>query len=246
MMFPNPKIKLAMLISGGGTTMEAILLACRNGKLSNVEPVLVISSNKKVGGLERAKNAGMSVENIIVINPRDWENKEEFGKKIISECEKRGVNSIGQYGWMIKTPDNVVKKFEGRIINQHPGPLDNGRPDFGGPGMYGMRVIQARLDFVRKTGHDFWTEATAHLVTSEFDKGAILRRKQVEIFPNETPESLQKKLLPVEHEVQIETLHDFSEGHVVSFFREKPLIEKDEEEILEKCKETAKKVYPNG
>src|SRR3989338_892151 len=135
MMFPNPKIKLAMLISGGGTTMEAILLACRNGKLSNVEPVLVISSNKKVGGLERAKNAGMSVENIIVINPRDWENREEFGKKIISECEKRGVNSIGQYGWMIKTPDNVVKKFEGRIINQHPGQLDNGRPDFGGPGI---------------------------------------------------------------------------------------------------------------
>jgi phosphoribosylglycinamide formyltransferase-1 len=239
-------MRIALLISGSGSTMEAILKACFNGLLPNVEPVLIISSNENAGGIIRARNLNFPEKDIVVIDRKKFESSEEFGNAILKECTARGVEFIGQYGWMLKTPDNVINAYKNKIVNQHPGPLDNGRPDFGGPGMFGMRVHQARLDFVQKTGHDFWTEATAHLVTPEFDKGEIVKRKQLAIFPNDSPESLQKNLLPIEHEVQIESLRDFSEGNVSFFTRETPLIAKGEEEILKECKEIAKKLYPHG
>lgn len=240
-------IKLALFISGGGTTMEAIIKACREGKLMNVKPVLVIASNQNAGGIEKARALGISEKDILIINPKDFENKEAFEEKIIEECRKREVNLVGQYGWMVKTPDNIINAFPNMIINQHPGPLDpNSNGDFGGAGMFGMRVHQARLEFVRRVNRDFWTEATAHRVTSEFDKGAILKRKQVPILPDDTAETLQARVLPVEHEVQIETLQDFANGTVSKFKREITLVFKGEEKILEECKEIAKKMYPNG
>lgn len=253
MMSPKTKIKLALLISGGGTTMQAIIKAClpagrRAGTgYINVEPVLVIASNPKAGGIEKARALGIPEKDILIINPKDFENKEAFGEEIIKECKKREVNLIGQYGWMVKTPDNVISTFPDMIINQHPGPLDpGGNGDFGGAGMFGMRVHQARLEFVKKVNHNYWTEATAHRVTSEFDKGAILKRKQVPILPNDTAETLRARVLPTEHQVQIETLQDFADGTVSEFKREIPLVFRGEEKILEECKEMAKKMYPNG
>ena len=138
-------MKIALLISGGGTTMEAIIKAAQNDTLKNVSPVLVIVSKESAGGLIKAKNLGISEKNILVINPKNFKTEEEFGEKIIKECEERKVDFIGQYGWLVKTPENVCEAFKGRIINQHPGPLDNGRSDFGGAGMYGKRVHKARL-----------------------------------------------------------------------------------------------------
>lgn len=239
-------MRIALLISGGGTTMEAIIKACQSGYLSKVEPVLVISSNPNAGGIEKAKKLGIKEENILIINPKDFNNREEFGEEIIKECKKREVDFVGQYGWMVMTPSNVVKEFEGKIVNQHPGPLDNGRPDFGGAGMFGMRVHQARLEFVKRTNHDFWTEATTHFVTEEFDKGKIIKRIQVPILPNDTAETLQTRVLPVEHQAQIEALKDFSEGNVEEFIRENRLVLPSEEEILKECKKIAIKMYPNG
>lgn len=259
MMSQKTKIKLALLISGGGTTMEAIIKAClpagrRAGTgYIKAEPVLVIASKPDAGGVEKARALGIPEKDILIINPKDFKNREEFGEIIIKECKKRKVNLIGQYGWMVKTPDKVIDAFPNMIINQHPGPLDpNGNGDFGGAGMFGMRVHQARLEFVKKVnrparaGGDFWTEATAHRVTSEFDKGAILKRKQVPIFPSDTAETLQARVLPVEHEVQIETLRDFANGIVSEYKREIPLVLPGEEKILEECKEEAKKLYSNG
>ncbi len=242
----SPKIKLALLISGGGTTMEAIIKACQDGRLKDVEPSLVISSTENAGGIQKAKDLGIKDENILVINPKSFFSRSEFGEKLISECKARGVNFVGQYGWHVLTPENVVKEFEGRIVNQHPGPLDTGRPDFGGPGMFGMRVHQARLEFVRRVNRDFWTEATTHYVTPEFDKGAIIKKQQVEITPDDTAETLQQRVLPAEHQVQIEVLADFASGTVSEFHRETPLVLDGEEIILDECKESAKKLYPNG
>ncbi|MFA5936920.1 MAG: formyltransferase family protein [Candidatus Paceibacterota bacterium] len=239
-------MRIALLISGGGTTMEAIIKATQNGILENVVPALVISSNENAGGIEKAKKLGIKNEDILIINPKNFENREKFGEEIIKECKKRKVNFIGQYGWHWLIPENVINEFKDTIVNQHPGPLDNGRPDFGGAGMYGLRVHQARLLFVRKVNRDFWTEATAHRVTVKFDKGQILKRKQVPILEGDTAESLQARVLPIEHEVQIETLRDFANNTVSEFIREKPLIYKDEEKILEECKELAKKMYPKG
>jgi phosphoribosylglycinamide formyltransferase-1 len=240
------KLRIALLISSSGTTMEAIIKACRNGKLSNCEPALIISSDPNAGGITKARMLKIKDENILVINPKDFETREKFGEKIIAECEKREINFVGQYGWMVKTPLNVIRKFEGRIINQHPGPLDSGRPDFGGAGMFGRRVHQARLEFVNKTSTDFWTEATAHRVTEKFDEGAILKNKQVPILPYDNAETLAMRVLPVEHEVQIELLQDFVNGTVEEFHRETPLVLPGEETMLEECKEIGKKLYPQG
>lgn len=241
-------MRIALLISGGGTTMEAIIKACSpRGVLYNmIEPVLVIASNENAGGIEKAKSLGIHDENILIINPKDFNSSVEFGLAILEECKKRNVDFIGQYGWMVMTPLNVINNFKNKIINQHPGPLDTGRSDFGGIGMYGMRVHQARLDFVNKTKHDYWTEATAHRVTEKFDEGIVLKRKQVSILENDTAETLQKRVLPIEHEIQIELLKDFVNSNVVEFKREAPLVLKEEEEILKICKENAIKMYPKG
>ena len=239
-------MKIALLISGGGTTMEAIIKATQNGTLKNVSPVLVIASNENAGGIEKAKNLGINDENILVINPKSFETREKFGEKIIEECKKRNVDFIGQYGWMVMTPENVIQEFDGRIVNQHPGPLDTGKPDFGGKGMYGMRVQQARLLFVNKVRRDYWSEATTHRVTSKFDEGVVLKREQIPILPDDTAETLQKRVLPIEHKVQIEALQDFTNNTVSEFHRETPLVLEGEENILEECKKLAIKLYPNG
>jgi phosphoribosylglycinamide formyltransferase 1 len=239
-------MRIALLISGGGTTMEAIIKATKNGTLKKIVPALIISSKENAGGIIKAQALGIKKEDILVINPRNFLNREEFGKKIIEESKKRGVNFIGQYGWMVMTPENVINEFEGRIVNQHPGPLDTGKPDFGGVGMYGMRVHQARLSFVHKTNRDFWTEATAHRVTAKFDEGVVLKRRQVPILENDTAETLRERVLPIEHEVQIELLKDFNEGKIKEFKREKPLVLPGEEKILEECKKEAIERYPKG
>lgn len=239
-------MRIALLISGGGTTMEAIIKATQSGVLKDVVPALVIASRETAGGIEKAKALGISENDIVVINPKDFSTYKEFGEAILHECRARDVDFIGQYGWLVKTPANVCDAYKGMIVNQHPAPLDTGRSDFGGVGMYGLRDYQARLLFVRKTNRDFWTEATAHRVTANFDEGKIVKRKRVPILPDDTAESLQARVLPVEHEVQIETLRDFVNGTVVEFSREEPLIHAGEEQILEECKKLAIKMYPSG
>lgn len=239
-------MRLALLISGGGTTAEAIIKACREGRLAGVEPVLVIVSREDAVGIKRAIEAGIPQEDVLVIKPADCPTSDAFGEAIIAECKKRSVDIIGQYGWLVKTPENVIRAFEGMMVNQHPGPLDPGRPDFGGKGMYGRRVHCARLLFVRRVNRDFWTEATTQRVAAEFDKGAVLKRKQTPIFENDDVESLQKRLLPVEYEVQIETLADFAAGRVRELTRETPLVRPGETGILEECKQEAIAAYPQG
>ncbi len=233
-------MKIALLISGGGTTMEAIIKACQNGVLAGVTPALVIASIGSAGGIPKARNLGIKEEDILILSPKSFENSEKFGDAIINECRKRNVDFIGQYGWMVKTPENVCEEFKGRIVNQHPGPLDpGGNGDFGGAGMYGVRVHEARLQFVRKTNREFFTEATCHRVTANFDEGKIVKRIQVEILPEDTAESLQARVLPVEHQVQIQALQDFVNNTVTEFEREVPLVLPGEESILDECKKNA-------
>lgn len=240
-------MKIALLISGGGTTAARIIAECRPGRrLDGMIPALVITSRPDALGIQRVIDAGMSPENVVMLERSKFPTPGTFGSAIISECEKRGVEFVGQYGWMVKTPANVIVRYKGMMVNQHPGPLDIGREDFGGAGMYGMRVHAARLLFVRETGHDFWSEATSQRVEEEFDKGVVLRTHQVPIMQGDTPEMLAARMLPFEHEVQIETLADFLHKKVREMHREMPLIQSDEIEILEKCKKEAIELYPKG
>ena len=237
--------RLALLVSGGGTTAEAIVKECRaDGRLSHITHACVIASKSGIGAIKKMKNAGISGADIVVIEPKQFTSAEEFGSAILKELEKRDITLVGQFGWMVKTPKNVIERFKGFIINQHPGPLDIGRPDFGGKGMYGLRVHAARLMFIRKTNHDFWSEATSQRVAEEFDKGAVLKRKKVEILPHDTPESLQARMLPIEHETQIETLEDFMNDRVAELTRDEPLVRSNEVPILEEAKKAAIAAYP--
>jgi phosphoribosylglycinamide formyltransferase 1 len=239
--------RVAFLVSGGGTTAEAIIKECRsNGRLSRIMPVCVIASKPGISAIERLHRAGIDEKDIVIVEPKKFANEEEFGNAILKELESRKVNLVGQFGWMAKTPKNVIEVFRGYIINQHPGPLDIGRPDFGGKGMYGRRVHATRINFVRRTNHDFWTEAISQRVAEEFDAGKVLKQKRVPILPDDSPESLQARLLPVEHETQIETLEDFMNDQVKELERSEPLIKKEELEILEEAKQDAIKQYPQG
>lgn len=239
------KLKLALFISGGGTTASAIIKACFSDLLI-IDPVLIIANKKDIFGIDRLKQLGFRKIDIVVVNPKTYKYPNNFADNLLDECTKRKVDLIGQYGWLPLTPKKLIKYYKNRIINQHPGPLDTGRADFGGKGMYGRRVHAAVLYFRRMTKHDFWTEATTHFVTEEFDKGYVIKRQQIKINSDDTIESLQEKVLPIEHKVQIEALKDFADGKVKGFKRNTPLIKKTELKILKEAKRIAEIYYPNG
>lgn len=239
-------MRIALLISGGGTTAASIIQTCAKGQLEGVVPALVIASSAEVAGIERIKKLQFPNLDILVIDPKNFASSESFGLEILKACNERSVDFIGQYGWLCLTPKNVVSAFEGKMTNQHPGPLDPSRPDFGGKGMFGKRVVCARLLFAQRTQNNMWTEATAQRVDAEFDKGAVLHAKRVDITAGDTVEILSERLLPVEHQVQIETLEMFAAGKAEEIIRQEPLVKPEEYAILEECKVEAIKLYPQG
>ena len=215
---PKDRLRIGMLISGGGTTVEQIFIACMKGDLRGLaEPAVVISSRRGAAGIRRMLDAGMDPRHVIVIRPRDFETPEEYGEAINRACDERGVDFLGQYGHLAKTPENVINHFPGMMVNQHPGPLDPRFPDFGGDGMYGLRVHCARIYYARATGLDFWTEATAQRVAPEYDEGAVITRWSLPIqrFPRDTARTLAAKLLPLEHALHIHIIGMFARGEDV-------------------------------
>lgn len=235
-------MRIALLISGRGSTATAIISACASGRLKGVVPACVISSRPDMSGLHAIEKTGMPDDQVYVVEPKTFNSPEEFGEAILTICRKHKVDFIGQYGWLVKTPENVIRAYPNMMTNQHNGPL----PDFGGDGMYGMRVHCARLLFVRAVKRDFWSEATAQRVAVHFDEGAVLKTARVEILANDTPETLAARMLPIEHEVEIETLRDFASGRVQEQKRETPVVLPGEEGLLVAVKKEAIKMYPKG
>lgn len=236
-----------MLISGGGTTATKIIEACAlGGPLKGlVTPALIISSNAKAAGLERTLATRLiSRTDQVVLNPTMFASPLQFGQAILDECDLRHIDFIGQYGWMIRTPENVIAQYNRRMVNQHPGPIDIGHPDFGGPYMHGKRVHCARLIFVREVQRNFWTEATAQRVHRNFDEGECLRVEQVPILPGDDVETLSKRVLDAEYRNQIETLIDFAHGREHKIIRESRLVLPGEEHILSNAKRIARMLYP--
>lgn len=214
-------MRIALLISGRGSTATAIINACNNGTLQGVVPACTISSQD--------------------VSPKNFSSPEGFGEAILKICKEHKVDFIGQYGWMVKTPTNVIEAYKDMMINQHNGPV----PEFGGPGMYGMRVHCARLLFAQRVKRDMWTEGVAQRVALEFDDGAALKVGRVPILEGDTPEMLAARLLPIEHQVQIAMLQDFVNGTVQEIRRD-PLVLSGEESILAEVKKEAILRYPKG
>lgn len=255
------ELRTALLISGGGTTAKAVIEACQRGELKGIIPVAVIVSKPKAGGIEKAQALHIPT---FVVSPKEFSSKDEFGKALLKLLKELRVNLVSQNGWLPPTPWNVIEQYENMILNQHPGPLDPGREiDFGGKGMYGSAVTCARVAYAWLAGTDFWTEATTHFVTPEFDKGNLIRVSQLEFErithpvtiadlqaqPQgliETTSRIQAELLPLEHQNVIETLRMFAEGNVHPYQRPEPLISEGKEIYARQAREIAVQLFPKG
>jgi phosphoribosylamine--glycine ligase len=249
-------IKLAILISGSGSTMENIINACHNGDLSQVETVGVISSNNNAAGIKKAEKLGIKTR---IVDPRKYSNQKDFSDALLKILSKWKPDLISQNGWLPLTPTSVIGQYRGKIINQHPAPLDpehkNGAHyDFGGRGMYGI-VPHAAIYYFRKLvleNRPKWyakrhipTEAVVHFVTEKYDDGDVIKRTPMDIYENDTPEIIQQRLLPIEHETVISAIKDFAANRVSIKKRPKPFVRPGEEKFLYKAKQKAIEKYLN-
>ncbi len=244
----NGKLNLAICISGGGTTMQAVVRATKDGCLPHVHPALVISSRPDVAGIERARIEGLW-NNTEVIIRKNFPTLEAFGEAILHECHLRDVDVIAQCGFLPRMPENVVTAYKGNIFNQHPGPLDGPRPGFGGKGMHGRAVHHAVLHFARHVDRPFpfRTEATVHRVANEVDGGTLLGIHPVRIMHKEDAASLAERVLPHEHELVIQTLLAYSEfGGPMEIHRTEPLIRENELPLLKQAIAAGRSAFPEG
>lgn len=221
----NSGFRFAFLISGGGSTLASVLQAIRDGTLTRVVPALVIASRSSAGGLERAKALMPNPEDVIVLKEGDYPCAEAYGDAINAACSARDVDGLSLNGFLRRVPLNVIERYGSHIYNQHPGALDTGYPDFGGEGMYGLRVHYVAVHFAHATGRLF-TEATVHRLSrdGQYDRGPIVGRSVISVYPDDTPETLQRRVLPCEHLLVKEHLRRVAHGQVLEWERERRLI----------------------
>ncbi len=178
--------RLAFFISGTGGNALNLLRACREGRVPAL-PVLGLASTPKAGGIARLETEGLPVA---VVVRKDFDSDEAFSEACYQAAEQAGAEVICLCGWLKKL--TVPRRWEGRILNIHPGLL----PRYGGPGMYGMHVHRAVLE-----AGEAESGATVHLVDGEYDHGRILQQLQVPVLPSDTAEDLQKRVYAAEMEL---------------------------------------------
>ncbi len=175
------KVRVAVLVSGGGTNLQAIIDAQRSGVIKSGEVVLVISNRQDAYALKRAGSAGIKTA---VITKQDC--GENFENRLISVLRENGIELIVLAGFMVILSKSFTDTFKNRIINVHPSLI----PSFCGEGFYGLRVHEAALEKgVKVTG------ATVHFVNEIPDGGEIIEQKAVRVYPGDTPERLQKRVM---------------------------------------------------
>ena len=176
-------MKIAVFVSGGGTNLQAIIDNTKDGILKDVEITLVLSSSKDAYALERAASNGIKTA---VVSRKDFASVEEWDEAVVSAVEASGAELIVLAGYLSLLGPKIVAEYSNRIINIHPALI----PSFCGAGMYGIRPHKAALaKGVKVSG------ATVHFVNENYDEGPILLQKAIDILPNDTPESLQKRIM---------------------------------------------------
>ena len=176
-------MKIAVLVSGGGTNLQAIIDAIASGKITNTEIALVISNKEGAYALKRAEQAGIKGT---VISLKQYADKEAYSQDMIKNIKDAGCELIVLAGFLVVLPESFVNAFEGKIINIHPSLI----PSFCGDGFYGLKVHEKALERgVKVTG------ATVHYVDSGTDTGPIIDQKAVYIMPDDTPETLQRRVM---------------------------------------------------
>lgn len=176
-------IKIAVLVSGGGTNLQALIDAQAAGQFENGQLSLVVSSNSDAYALTRAEKASIPTQ---VMKRNQYASTEQYGEALGDLLESHGIGLIVLAGFMTVLSDRLCRRFPNRIINVHPSLI----PSFCGEGYYGLRVHKAALEKgVKITG------ATIHFVSEIVDGGAIIAQKAVDVKPTDTPESLQKRVM---------------------------------------------------
>lgn len=176
-------LKVAVLVSGGGTNLQAIIDSMADRKITNAEIVTVISNNKNAYALERANKAEIPAK---CISPKDYESRELFNKALLEALEESDADLIVLAGFLVVIPEEIIEKYKNRIINVHPSLI----PSFCGTGYYGLKVHEAALARgVRVSG------ATVHFVDKGTDTGPIILQKAVEVLDGDTPQILQKRIM---------------------------------------------------
>lgn len=176
-------LNIAVLVSGGGTNLQAIIDRIENKTITNTNIKVVISNKKDAYALSRAKEANIPAE---CISPKDYGTREEFNLALLDIIDSYDVDLIVLAGYLVIVPEIVIKKYENKIINIHPSLI----PSFCGPGFYGLKVHEAVLERgVKITG------ATVHFVDEGTDTGPIILQKSVEVKEDDTPEILQRRVM---------------------------------------------------
>lgn len=177
------KAKIAVLVSGGGTNLQALIDAQKSGIINSGEIALVVSNKADAFALTRAKNAGIKTATVLKSECKD---RNEFEEKIINLLKDEGIDVIVLAGFMVILSERFTKTFDKRIINVHPSLI----PSFCGEGFYGLKVHEEALKYgVKVTG------ATVHFVNEIADGGEIIMQKAVEIKDGDTPEILQRRVM---------------------------------------------------
>lgn len=183
MLTAGAKLRTAVLVSGGGTNLQAILNACADGAVRHAEVTLVVSNNPNAYALQRAAQAGVPA---IVLQRRELGGSEGFERELIRVLEEHRIDLIVLAGFMTILSESFTRRYDHRILNVHPSLI----PAFCGKGFYGLEVHRRALARgVKVTG------ATVHFVNEVPDGGEILLQKAVEILPEDTPESLQRRVM---------------------------------------------------
>ena len=176
-------LRVLVMVSGGGTNLQAIIDGVADGTITNTELVGVISNNYGVYSLERAKSAGIKS---VVVSPKDYENRSMFNDALLDTVDSFEPDLIVLAGFLVVIPEKMIDKYENKIINIHPSLI----PSFCGTGYYGLKVHEAALARgVKVSG------ATVHYVDKGTDTGPIIMQKAVEVLDGDTPKDLQQRIM---------------------------------------------------
>jgi phosphoribosylglycinamide formyltransferase-1 len=196
-------LKLAVLVSGGGTNLQAIIDGIKAGTITNAKIDIVISNNPGVYSLERAKNAGIDAK---VISPKTFDTRDDFNEALYQELISRKIDLVVLAGCLVVIPEKIIREFRNRIINIHPSLI----PSFCGTGYYGLKVHEKALERgVKVSG------ATVHFVDEGTDTGPIIDQKAVYIEQDDTPEVLQRRIMEqAEWGIMPKAIDDIANGRI--------------------------------
>ena len=194
-------LKIGVLISGGGTNLQAIIDNIDSGYI-NGKVGLIISNKKDAYGLVRGQKS--DIESLYV-NPKDYESNKDYDLRLIKEFKDRDIDLVVLAGYLKILSREFIQEFQNRVINIHPSLI----PSFCGDGYYGEKVHQGVLDYGCKV-----TGATVHIVDEGTDTGPIILQKSVELEEDETVESLQQKVLEIEHKILVEAIKLYCDNRI--------------------------------